>query len=98
MTDAMFMEWLQHRLTPAFNEVFPGKKMILVLDNASYHHGCDAEVRVPETNTKKYNVGLLRSYKARSIKCRRSCAGNSPVFPASSPRKVDGEGGNLYEV
>ena len=71
MTDAMFMEWLQHRLTPAFNEVFPGKKMILVLDNASYHHGCDAEVRVPETNTKKYNVGLLRSYKARSIKVER---------------------------
>ena len=38
------------------------------LREPSYHHGCDPEVRVPETNTKKYNVGLLRSYKARSIK------------------------------
>eukprot|EP00903_Cladosiphon_okamuranus_P012038 g11303.t1 len=62
MTDSMFMEWLERRLSPAYNAVpdFKGKKMILVLDNASYHHGFDVEVKVPETNTKKYNVELLR--------------------------------------
>ena len=47
MTDTMFMERLEHRLVPAFEAEFPGEKLILVLDNASYHHGRDAEVRVP---------------------------------------------------
>ena len=51
MTDAMFMEGLQHRLIPAFKEIFPGKKMIHVLDNASYHHGCDAEVSVDRVDS-----------------------------------------------
>ncbi|CAB1108957.1 unnamed protein product [Ectocarpus sp. CCAP 1310/34] len=45
MTDSMFMERLEHRLSPACNAIpeFQGKQMILVLDNASYHHGFDAE-------------------------------------------------------
>lgn len=30
--------WMQTRLFPAFAALFPGKKMILVLDNAKYHH------------------------------------------------------------
>ncbi|CAB1121123.1 unnamed protein product [Ectocarpus sp. CCAP 1310/34] len=73
MTDSMFMEWLEHRLSPAYNAIpeFKGKRMILVLDNASYHHGFDAEVKVPETNTKKHNVDLLRMFGAKSIRVRR---------------------------
>ncbi|CAN0419128.1 unnamed protein product [Ectocarpus fasciculatus] len=73
MTDSMFMEWLEHRLSPAYNAIpeFEGKKMILVLDNASYHHGFDAEVKVPETNTKKHNVDLLRKFGAKSIRVKR---------------------------
>ena len=34
----MFQMWLEYRLKPAFEALFPGKKMILVLDNAPYHH------------------------------------------------------------
>ena len=33
-----FERWLENRLIPAFEALFPGKKMILVMDNASYHH------------------------------------------------------------
>ena len=66
MTDVMFMEWLERRLAPAFKKLFGNKKMILVLDNASYHHGFDEEVRVPETNSKKYNVELLRNLGQRA--------------------------------
>ncbi|CAN0433341.1 unnamed protein product, partial [Ascophyllum nodosum] len=65
MTDVMFMEWLGRRLAPAFEKLFGDKKMILVLDNASYHHGFGEEVRVPETNSKKYTFG------AKSITARR---------------------------
>jgi len=28
----------ENRLFPAFNSTHPGKKIILVIDNASYHH------------------------------------------------------------
>lgn len=71
MTDKMFMEWLEQRLAPAFKAIFGEKKMILVLDNASYHHGYDAEVGVPETNTKMHNTALLRKYKAKKITVQR---------------------------
>lgn len=71
MTDRMFMDWLAHRLTPAFRAVFGDKKMILVLDNAPYHHGYDPEVRVPESNSKKYNTDLLRKYGAKKITVKR---------------------------
>ena len=75
MTDQMFMEWLERRLTPAYKAEFKDKKMILVLDNASYHHGFDEEVKVPETNTKKHNVELLRRLGVRSIKVKRATNG-----------------------
>eukprot|EP00903_Cladosiphon_okamuranus_P015731 g14519.t1 len=79
MTDSMFMECLARRLSPAYKAVpdFTGKKMILILDTASYHHGFDAEVKVPETNTKKC-VELLRRYGVRSIKVKRA-GGNGKV-------------------
>jgi transposase len=34
----MYLQWLEHRLIPAFEHFHPGKRMVLVLDNASYHH------------------------------------------------------------
>ncbi|CAB1106130.1 unnamed protein product [Ectocarpus sp. CCAP 1310/34] len=73
MTDSMFMEWLEHRLNPGYNTIpeFKGKRIILILDNASYHHGFDAEVKVPESNTKKHNVDLLRMFGAQSIRVKR---------------------------
>jgi transposase len=37
MTGAKFVAWLRNRLFPTFAELHPGKKMFLVLDNASYH-------------------------------------------------------------
>ncbi|CAM9200527.1 unnamed protein product, partial [Laminaria digitata] len=64
MDQDMFMRGLQYRLTPAFKAMYwkDGRrpKMILVLDNAPYHHGWDAVVGVPEDNKKAYNVDLLR--------------------------------------
>lgn len=45
--------------------------MILVLDNASHHHGYDSEVGVPETNTKMHNTALLRKNGAGRITVQR---------------------------
>ena len=33
-----FMEWVDEKIIPTFKARFPDKKMILVLDNAPYHH------------------------------------------------------------
>lgn len=40
MDGQMFLKWAEEKLLPAFNYRYPGKKMILVLDNARYHHVC----------------------------------------------------------
>jgi transposase len=37
MTGAKFTAWVRNRLLPTFVEMYPGKKMYLVLDNAAYH-------------------------------------------------------------
>jgi len=37
MTGPKFVAWLRNRLLPTFAAMYPGKKMYLVLDNASYH-------------------------------------------------------------
>jgi hypothetical protein len=41
ITGAKFIAWLRNRLFPTFKKMYPGKKMILVLDNASYHRPRD---------------------------------------------------------
>ena len=37
----MFIQWLRHRLIPAFKARYPCMKMILIMDNASYHNPHD---------------------------------------------------------
>lgn len=77
MPDSMCMTWLDKRLTPTFRKVFGDKKIILVLDNASYHHGYDPGVKVPETNTKKFNTAPLRKHGCTHITINRSVDGGS---------------------
>ena len=38
MNGTMFLRWLQQRLIPTFKAVYGDRKLILVLDNAPYHH------------------------------------------------------------
>lgn len=63
----MFKDSLTRRRQPAFKGAFPCIEIILVLGNASYHHGYDPEVRVPETNTQAYNTDMPRQYKANGV-------------------------------
>ena len=37
MNGVRFCAWMKNRLIPAFKAKFPGKKMILIMDNAGYH-------------------------------------------------------------
>ena len=38
MDGTTLMNWINNRLIPSFKRRYPNKKLILVLDNASYHH------------------------------------------------------------
>ena len=38
MDGTVFMNWIRNRLIPSFKRRYPNKKLILLLDNASYHH------------------------------------------------------------
>jgi transposase len=38
MNSEMFMKWVEEKLIPTFERLFPGKKLILICDNAAYHH------------------------------------------------------------
>jgi hypothetical protein len=38
MNGENFVLWMRNRLFPAFAALYPGKKMILLLDNVKYHH------------------------------------------------------------
>ena len=49
MSGEAYEMWLEHRLVPAFEAKYPGKKLNLVMDNASYHH---------EMNRNYYPAGL----------------------------------------
>ena len=38
MNPDMFMKWTTNKLVPTFERLHPNKKMILICDNAAYHH------------------------------------------------------------
>lgn len=38
MNSDMFMKWITGKLVPTFEKLYKDKKMILICDNASYHH------------------------------------------------------------
>ena len=51
----MWIQWLRLRLIPAFKARYPGMKMILIMDNASYHNPHDDDW-VPVAKMKKAHV------------------------------------------
>jgi transposase len=43
MNGDMYMKWIENRFFPTVRHLYPGKRIILVIDNASYHHARGAE-------------------------------------------------------
>jgi hypothetical protein len=57
MDSDMFMQWVQHRLLTTFDKLYPGKRMVLVCDNAPYHH--KREIGSMNTKTKKQLLEMM---------------------------------------
>jgi hypothetical protein len=68
----MFMKWVENCLIPSFKKYFPGKKMILVLDNAPYHHGYGEDSYIPRTQNKSENIAYLEKLEVQTIEYVRS--------------------------
>jgi len=61
MNSDNFMLWIEQRLIPAIRAKYPGKKAILVLDNAPYHWGRDENFVDPNTTTRTRGIEFLRT-------------------------------------
>ena len=61
MDSEFFMYWVQNRLVPAFEQRYPAKKMILMLDNAPYHHALVSNGFRPDGMTKEDIADRLRT-------------------------------------
>lgn len=48
----VFISWVENRLIPAYKALYKNKKMVLVLDNAPYHHCHAADWKNPNQMTK----------------------------------------------
>jgi transposase len=62
-----FIGWIQQRLIPTFQNVYPGKKMYLVLDNAKYHHHRGPDWFSPSNKKKGQLADFLRQRQVQSI-------------------------------
>ena len=62
-----FIGWLQQRLFPTVQKLYPGKKMYLVLDNAKYHHHRGPDWFSPSSKTKGQLADFLRQRSVSSI-------------------------------
>jgi hypothetical protein len=83
MDGPLFIHWLRNRFIPAFDVLFPGKKCILVLDNATYH-SAKGEEFIPLGGTKSELIASLTKLKVPSITVNRQ--GWTKSFPLSSWR------------
>lgn len=74
----VFMKWLEKRLLPAYRAKHGEKKIILILDNAPYHHGMADDSNSPLKASKTVNEKLLRDLSVETITIDRK--GQPTVF------------------
>ena len=66
MNNQNFSEWVDLQLVPTFEARYPGKKMILILDNAPYHHNIELE---PLTGLNKSECVALLLEHSECLDC-----------------------------
>jgi hypothetical protein len=73
----MFLLWLQNRLVPAFRAKYPGMKMILCMDNASYHNPHEDGWVPVSAMRKEQLVAALKKYNITSFSATRERTGEA---------------------
>jgi hypothetical protein len=70
----VFISWVENRLIPAFKAVYHRKKMVLVLDNAPYHHARPAGWRNPNRMNKMEIASWMVDQGLKDLKVMRDGA------------------------
>ena len=93
MDNDMFMNWVEHILTPSFKAKYPGKKMILIIDNAPYHHALpDKALSIGKANKTKL-VAIAKDIGLKTFKCTRDLDDGSVEKTFSEAQFVNRAGG-----
>lgn len=85
-----FIGWIQTRLLPTFKQIYPDKKMYLVLDNAKYHHHRGPDWFSPSNKKKGPLADFLRQRKVESIIVKGGREILADKFSADARGKVGG--------
>jgi hypothetical protein len=78
----VFMAWAENRLIPTFKIQYPNKKMVLVLDNAPYHHSRPAGWKNPNKMNKLEIAAWLVEEEVKELKVTRE--GKTHTFGLAS--------------
>lgn len=65
MNSEIFMQWVSDQLVPTFKKHYPDHKMVLITDNAPYHH--KREVGSLGNKTKKQVVEMMTKYNVQHM-------------------------------
>jgi transposase len=66
-----FTLWVKNRLLPAFQQLYPDKKMILVMDNAGYHKPRDFDWITPYKMAKAACVSFMQAQGVKEFTAER---------------------------
>ena len=66
MNSAFFFKWLQEKLLPCFEKTHPSSKMVMIADNAPYHHSREVG-SLASLKNKKELVTLMEKWECNGI-------------------------------
>lgn len=67
INSALWVKWLENRLIPSFKAKYPDNKLILIMDNASYHKPMQEGYLAPGKMTRAQLVEALQKYGIHSF-------------------------------
>ena len=100
MDGHMFEKWLTERLVPTFKKRYPGKRMVLCMDNAPYHHVHPDDSFFASGKTKEEMRAKLEELNVESVTVTPFPEGARWVDPPADPDTqpaADFEGGVFFE-
>ena len=96
MNGDLYLKWMREKLIPTFKEKYPNKKMVLVLDNAKYHHVIGNDYIRPSDMKKPAVAKKLREFGINEFTVQRRIKGtNNFHFKTFQQNTYDSRGSDI---